>query len=130
MGNLLEAFIGALENHQYIIESALRLHNFIADYREEIKGNSAVEEMFYDNLSELDEACEIFMMDHPFEPIGVYGGDEYTGRKGRPSDVEVGLRDNGKHMRDMICNELHRKGMTRRRVQNMRRDRLNRVTDN
>ena len=39
-----------LDNHQYVIDSALCLHNFIVDYREEIEGNSVEEESLFNKL--------------------------------------------------------------------------------
>ena len=67
------------------------------------------------------------MMNNPFEPVGVYEGDEYVGRIGRPSNIEQELREHGKSMRDKICNELHHRGMSCDSRQRYVRDRNNRV---
>jgi len=104
---------GALDGHKYTIDAALRLHNFIVDYREEHGINTNAEKRR--ERDELNIACDNFVRRNPFEPIGVIEGDieEQRGR-GRPSNEEVQQRNNGRVLRDSLRDKLKQCGLSRR----------------
>ena len=121
---------GLLVNHKYVIDSGLRLHNFIVDYREnEVRGVSAGQER-----SELDIASDNYVNANPFAVLGVQTDEDYEFRtRGRTPNAELALRANGKRVRDRIRDRLHTLGMTRPtkrnggRIQAGVRDRFNRT---
>jgi hypothetical protein len=133
---------GSLVNHRYTIDSALRLHNFIIDWREaelERRGSRVehgVRRQATDGIEsnrELDVASRTFMIRNPFAMIGTYSeGLEEDRARGRPTNEEKEIRNQGKLLRDELTNTIWRKGLlrpsTRRQMQE--RDEFNRVRIN
>ena len=124
---------GLLVNHKYVIDSALRLHNFIVDYRENECGGFNARQNKNDR-NELDVASDIFQNANPFATLGVQTDEDYEFRTmGRTPRAEQALRENGKQLRDRIRDRLHARGMARpkrrdgRRLQPGTRDRFNRT---
>ena len=130
---------GSLVNHRYTIDSAIRLHNFIVDWREaeiERQGptvEQGVRRQATDGIEsdqELDVASRTFMIRNPFPLIGTYSeGLEEDRSRGRPTIEEKDVRNQGKLLRDELTNTIRRKGLlrpsTRRQMQE--RDEFNRV---
>ena len=107
---------GLLVNHKYVIDSGLRLYNFIIDYRnKEVRGFNARQDR-----NELDMASEDYVSADPFAAIGVQTDEDYEFRRsrGRPPFAELALRENGKQLRDRIRDRLHTLGMTRPKRRN------------
>ena len=108
-----------LENHEYVVDSCLRLHNFIIDEREEEKDlemgwnrRGFVNE--FDEEAELNVASDIFMRLNPFETIGVLAlYDEQQRSRGRPTNAETLMRSKGKKLREEICVQLADAGLAR-----------------
>ena len=134
---------GSLFNHRYTIDAALRLHNYIVDERELIKktknttnnttNNTANNRYGDEEEDELNVASDQFMIDNPLYNIGTFGAD-YEGTEirfgrgaGRIANKEVLLRNEGRDLRNKLCDALKRKGLTRGNTQ-VRRDRHNRAT--
>ena len=72
------------------------------------------------------------MIDNPLYNIGTFSADyEGTeiriGRAGRTANKEILLRNEGRDLRNKLCDALKRKGLTRGNTQ-VRRDRHNRAT--
>ena len=70
----------------------------------------------FDEEEELNRASEQFIRLNPFHSFGRGSMDNnlvQTGQRGRRSNAENSLRNEGVRFRNNICNELHRKGMTR-----------------
>ena len=65
-------------SHKYTIDRALRLHNFIVDYREEINTNEINEQR--KERAELDVAAHEFMMKNPLAIQWTREGIEGKGR--------------------------------------------------
>lgn len=111
---------GSLRNHQYTIDSALRLHNFSVDYMEELaalSGPNISNSNENDRLEreELNLASDDFISDNPFTLIGpiIAEGDVELRRAGRPTNLEAIQRDKGKEIRDKNCLELSNAGYAR-----------------
>ena len=104
---------GSLTNHKYVIDSALRLHNFIVNYREE-HGQVGKEHDDTDT-SLLNSASYDFQMENPFETMGAFSNEDIHAykRRGRHSNEEKKLRERGKTIRDNIRDMLARKGLAR-----------------
>jgi hypothetical protein len=82
---------------------------------------------------ELDVASRTFMIRNPFAMIGTYSeGLEEDRARGRPTNEEKEIRNQGKLLRDELTNTIWRKGLlrpsTRRQMQE--RDEFNRVRIN
>ena len=104
---------GSLTNHKYVIDSALRLHNFIVEYREE---HGLVGKEFDDtDRAELNVASYDFQMENPFETMGAFTSEDLQAHKkrGRHSNEEKNLRERGRITRDNIRDMLARKGLAR-----------------
>ena len=114
------------------------MHNFIVNYREEKEkdtsrpdprqGPSFFRDEF-DEVEELNRASDQFIRQNPFHSFGSGSFDNNltaaAGLRGRRTNAENSLRDDGVRFRNIICNDLHRKGMARPTVnQSMRRDRF------
>jgi hypothetical protein len=94
---------GSLDNHRYTIDSALRLHNFIIDWREaelerrEPRDEHGVRRQATDGIEsnrELDVASRTFMIRNPFAMIGTYSeGLEEDRARGRPTNEEKEIRN-------------------------------------
>ena len=115
---------GSLDQHKYTIDAALRLHNYIVDYREATTTTTTTttttgmleqERMRTRERDELDHACDDFRRANPFTPIGVFDEDdeEERRRRGRPSNIELDERNRGKALRDMLRDLLWRRGLSR-----------------
>jgi hypothetical protein len=128
---------GSLYNHKYTIDSALRLHNFIVEHREEVKaslnnGGRSEEEDLLNNDDILNEDCDNYLRRNPLEFVGIFGADlnEDGGwsMRGRVSNDESQLRQYGKELRDILCGKFKSKGLTHKKRQvAARRDQHNRV---
>jgi hypothetical protein len=121
---------GALVNHKYVIDSALRLHNFIIDYRNENgfqnRKNDTVE------MLELNAASHDYLLENPFETMGAFSDEDLRAykKRGRHSLKEKRLRQQGKLTRDNIRDNLARKGLSRPKQNGhikTSRDRFNRT---
>ena len=131
---------GALANHQYTIDSALRLHNFIVDFRlREQEENPDIESGRMRtptgdaDILELGGACDDFASRNPFATIGCVTGVEVGGerRRGRPQRIDSELREEGRHVRDYLCGRIHANGLVRPSTRRQtRRDMYNRVIVN
>ena len=103
---------GDLSSHASTIDSCMRLHNLIVDYREkqmEMGGD-------IDNERELlDIASDCFVANHPFEILGPHGDgfDEELRLRGRPTNDEKHEREMGVAIRDKLRDEIARNGMSR-----------------
>lgn len=130
---------GSLSNHKYTIDSALRLHNFIIDWREaeierqatrNAQGMRTLSPDDIEDIRELDIASRTFMIANPFALIGTYSeGSEEDRARGRPTNEEKEIRNQGKMLREKITATMRHKGLlrpsTRRKMQI--RDEFNRV---
>jgi len=85
---------GQLRNHKYIIDSALRLHNFIVDYREEIGGTSTTMEKRFER-EELNVASDDFLMENPYDMIGPLSELDEMRKTGPPTTAEARDRVRG-----------------------------------
>jgi hypothetical protein len=103
---------GQLKNHKYTIDSALRLHNFIVDYREEIGGTSTTKEKRFER-EELNVASDDFLMENPYDMLGPLSESDEMRKTGRPTTAEARERVRGKAVRDSICDALHWGGYAR-----------------
>ena len=122
---------GSLKRHQDTIDAALRLHNFIINYREE-ELNSGEDEEEYENEEELNQASDHFMRNNPLTLLGTTAeGSGCEGRRrGRPTTEVAACADQGRRVRDRLCSALQRKKLTRpKRKVYGKRDRHNRVTE-
>ena len=57
---------GKLEEHRFIIDGCLRLHNFIVDFRE---ANKDIDHTELEN--ELDVTCDEFIAKNPLAAVGI-----------------------------------------------------------
>lgn len=122
---------GSLSNHKYTIDSALRLHNFIIDWREaeierqatrNAQGMRTLSPDDIEDIRELDIASRTFMIANPFALIGTYSeGSEEDRARGRPTNEEKEIRNQGKMLREKITATMRHKGLlrpsTRRKMQ-------------
>ena len=107
---------GDLRNHKYTIDSAMRLHNFIIDYREaavsEFDMDTYREEMQLED--ELDTSCDLFMEQNPFATVGVLSEEvDEVRQRGRPTNEQKRARDAGVRLRDNIRDRLEDSGLLR-----------------
>jgi len=109
-GILWKALEGELSGHKYTIDSCLRLHNFIVEYR--LSKEKTTEEDSYE-LQELERASNDFYGSNPLETPGVYAEDVLDTVVGRPTCRETMLREHGKQLRDRLCKGLENAGMAR-----------------
>ena len=89
------------------IDGAMRLHNFIVNYRER-NNKASIDE----DLNMFDDKCLDFMTANPDEIIGTYCGafeDARTQPVGRPTK----LRKMGKDWRDKLRNRMVQEGLGR-----------------
>lgn len=102
---------GGLKEHRYTIEACLRLHNFIVDYREELKlkGSEVNDDLDSD---ELEYSLQTFQLEQPFENMGVVLGDNMR-PSGRPAADEVFERDRGVALRDIMAHRIKMAGIAR-----------------
>ena len=99
-----------LDNTVNIIDAALRLHNFIVDYRnEEKKKNNKDSSEDKEDFNEFEKELSEFSKLYPESIVGVFGdgvNDEtFQGRNTRAIEE---LRSLGMDMRDNMRNQLAR----------------------
>ena len=103
---------GSLQNHQYTIDAAIRMHNFIVEFRElqENEGKNVD-----DDLEELNIDSDNFLMNNPSTILGPIAEETQFehGTRGRPTTIDAELRMKGKDLRNAISYELHRRGFSR-----------------
>ena len=79
---------GALVNHQYTIDSALRLHNFIVNYREEMGEGGGDHQR--SEREELDLLSDEYAANNPFASLGPIAEEmDELRKKGRPLTEEA-----------------------------------------
>jgi hypothetical protein len=133
-GILWRPLEGNLAQHKYTIDSCLKLHNFIVDFREEgcIHNESAAvgKPRFYE-MDELNVATDQFMINNPFGMVGVFEeeDDQTIAQAGRRTNKETIMRERGKKLRENICLILFQRGLSRPRTDPTisRRDRHHRT---
>ena len=67
-GILWKPLEGSLQNHQYTIDAALRMHNFIVEFRELQMNEGKIN--VDDDLEELNIESDNFVMNHPSIVLG------------------------------------------------------------
>ena len=99
-----------LTQHKFIIDAAMRLHNFIVDFREE--NNDTNEDIEFFQREEIE-----FMRSNPDEIVGVFGnGGSYSyGNAGRPLSVDIEFVQSAKSLRDSIRDKMQSLGLSRPR---------------
>ena len=104
---------GSLQNHQYTIDAALRLHNFIVEFRELQKNEGKMN--VDDDLEELNIDSDNFIMNNPSTILGPVAEETQfeRGTGGRPTTIEAEQGIMGKGLRNAISDELHRRGFSR-----------------
>ena len=104
-----------LKRHRFIIDSCLRLHNFILDYRLRTSATDTAKEDWLEYSSE----CLSFLINNPDVCVGVYGNGSIgssSNSVGRPSINEKNLRDAGLLLRDHLRDRLVSQGLQRERT--------------
>ena len=102
-GILWKPLQGSLDSHKYTIDSCLRLHNFIVNYREQ--ENESDEERGFDLASEREELnvlSDQYMFENMYGEMGAVLQDckeEELRRRGRPTSREARLRSTGNNLR-------------------------------
>ena len=98
-----------MDNTVNIIDAALRLHNFIVDYRNEEKKKTKDSSEDKEDFNEFEKELSEFSKLYPESIIGVFGdgvNDEtFQGRNTRAIEE---LRSLGMDMRDNMRNQLAR----------------------
>ena len=104
---------GKLANHQYTIDACMRLHNYIVDYREEMKrlGKGIWTEEY--ERQELDVESDNFMMENAANTLGAMGDEDVMRQAGRPTATEQFERNRGVELRNKFKEELARNNMAR-----------------
>ena len=103
---------GNLKNHQHTIDACLRLHNFILEFREEMKNNELGIDSEEFERRELDIQSDNFMRLNTGARLGAVGGDSVQNR-GRTSANETVERDRGMEFRNKLRDTLAAAGMAR-----------------
>ena len=115
-GILWKPLEGNLANHRCTIDSCLRLHNFIIDFREEgcMRSENARITRF-NEVDELEVASDQLMIADPHATIGVFEeeDDHVLNQTGRRTNNERIMRERGKQLRDGICMALSHRGLAR-----------------
>lgn len=109
---------------KYIIDGAMRLHNFIVDYR--IKHGIT-------DTSEMDDfqsECLEFCIQNPDYVTGTFGDGVNAGNVGHPSANDQILRDVGKNIRNSIKDKLAHEGFHRPTYMSWRRTDTSHITMN
>ena len=111
-GILWKRLEGKLESHQYTIDSCLRLHNFIVNFRE--RNGLGSEDDDREERAMLEMATDDFMDLNPLETVGAFSDDCLEAQqRGRPSHEEVEEREIGKKIRNKFRDALWRAGLAR-----------------
>ena len=121
---------GGLNNKKSTIDAAMRLHNFIVEYREDMKGdgmginddNFDTDELMYDS----DE----FSFNNAGVTLGVFGDGTRPG--GRPANNKDKEKSRGLELQNNLCNMIKEAGLSRPDYNEMseRKDRHNRTVVN
>ena len=90
------------------IDGAMRLHNFIVNYREKHNKSSSDKD-----LDMFDDECLDFMTAHPDEIIGTYSGTMSDDSVRKPVGRPTKLRRMGKEWRDKLRNRMKQEGLKR-----------------
>ena len=120
---------GSLVNHKHTIDAAMCLHNFIVEYREEMKNNGmSVDSEEYEN-EELRYDSDEYLLENPGETIGVFGDN--VGVRGRQETDQTLQINRGLELRDKLCEALKDAGLSRPGNSSiiMHRDRHNRTVE-
>ena len=129
-GILWKPLQGKLDNHKYTIDSCLRLHNFIVNYREEEKETDAERGFrLASERDELDVASDQFMFENMYGEMGAVLQDceeEESRRRGRPTSKEATLRAAGNNLRSFIKTQIWQKGLRRPKKINFNKRRTDR----
>lgn len=98
---------GSLEDHKYVIDSCLKLHNYLVEFREANKEHME-QELNFEN--ELDIACDKFISLNPLELVDVMNEElnKEKRRVGRPHSKENKSREQGLVLRNTIKEDLHK----------------------
>ena len=113
----------SLNKNIIIIDSVMRLHNYIIDY--DIKNgtsNRKLDVQYFDN-----EAIQ-YMNSKPDEIFGVLGNDENSVFRGKHTRFMKQLTTEGKQLRDHQCSMMHVIGLKRPKA-NYFRNKMNRVVN-
>ena len=105
-----------LSEHQYIIDGAFRLHNFLIDYRE--RQNNLDDSICEDpNMTIFESEEEDYRMENPNDVVGVFGngsiGDAGKENRGRPTNTDATLREKAVLLRNSIRDKMHQLGLVR-----------------
>ena len=105
-----------LSSTKYIIDGAMRLHNFIIDYRTEHNITDTSE------MDEFQSECLDFCITNPDWITGTFGNGTCEGAGGgRPTDFDQKLREVGKNIRNAIRDNLEQEGYCRPKLTSWRR---------
>ena len=121
-----------LEHTVNLIDGALRLHNFIVNFREEQKIASDQKKHTKDCMSkefeDFEVECSTFSRIYPEEIVGVFGDNRNDERKkGRLDQETTELRKLGSSMRDFLRDSLVRNGLKRKKIKRHKRNMNNHV---
>ena len=97
-----------LTHIKYIIDSVMRLHNFIIDYRLKHEISETTE------MNDYEMDCMQYVCGHPGDFVGTFG-DGINDTRGRPTNQEVKLRKMGEKIREDITRKLDQEGLHRPR---------------
>ena len=122
-----------LQHNTKIIDAAMRLHNFIVDYRLD---NPELFGYHREEREECEEEAELFQQNNPLDVIGVFV-DERNGAPrdvGRPMSDEAESKYTGEQLRNvlrdqMIALDLRRIGREDQNTVTWFRDRFNRIRE-
>jgi len=114
----------SLKHNVAVIDAALRLHNFIVDFREKYEKESATFEQ-----SLFDDDCLWFLTANPEMIVGVFGGEEERrfDNIGRPTNADAHAKSMGKVWRDKLRDAMQAKGLIRPMANWFRNNVTNRI---
>ena len=102
---------GSLYNHKNTIDAAMRLHNFIVDYREEMKSDGmGIDDDGFDTRELMYDSDE-FNLNNAGVTLGVFGDDTRPG--GRPAVDEEKEKSRGLELRNKLCLLIQEAGLSR-----------------
>ena len=110
-----------LKHNCNVIDAAMRLHNFIVEFREEMKETTLVEDIERELFS---DDCRRFLAVHPtIDDGGVYGGEDdvrldHNGNPllgGRPWRAETESKNFGINLRNLVRDDIDRRRLVRPR---------------
>lgn len=105
----------SLKENVKVIDAAMRLHNFIIDWRETHEKDTTLNKF---EAEIFDDECLAYLTANPEAVIGVYGREEEVNMDlpGRPRDVEARFRKMGEDWRRRLCDAIARKKLIRPRA--------------